>query len=93
VIEATNGLEAIEVLKTKASEIDLILLDLHMPIMGGMEMIKVVRADTTLHQPPIIVLTTDDSKHKEALQCGANDFVIKPIRREELFQKIQKVLQ
>jgi len=91
VIEAKNGLDAIEILKSR-DDIHLVLLDMVMPIMGGMEMIQKVRADTTLHQIPIIVLTTDETKKKEALLYGANEFLTKPIRNDDLVKKINLVL-
>nr|WP_321267715.1 response regulator [uncultured Sulfurimonas sp.] len=91
VIEAKNGSDAIGELKAR-DDIDLILLDIIMPVMGGIEMLKVVRADDNLHQLPIIVLTTDETKKSEALEFGANGFLMKPIRNTELLQKISTVL-
>lgn len=91
VVEAKNGAEAVDRLKSR-DDIDLILLDIIMPVMGGIEMLKVVRADDNLRQLPIIVLTTDETKKSEALECGANDFLMKPIRNNELLKKISSVL-
>jgi len=91
VIEAKNGSDAIGVLKSR-DDIDLILLDIIMPIMGGIEMLKVVRADDNLRQLPIIVLTTDETKKSEALEFGANGFLMKPIRSEDLIKKIATVI-
>jgi len=91
VIEAKNGSDAIGELKSR-SDIDLILLDIIMPIMGGLEMLKVVRADDNLRQLPIIVLTTDETKKGEALEFGANGFLMKPIRNDELMRKIATVI-
>jgi len=91
VIEAGDGSEAIGVLKSR-DDIDIILLDIIMPIMGGIDMLKVVRADDSLRQLPIIVLTTDETKKVEALECGANGFLMKPIRNEDLMKKIASVL-
>ena len=91
VIEANNGSDAIGELKSR-DDIDLILLDIIMPIMGGIDMLKVVRADDNLRQLPIIVLTTDETKKVEALECGANGFLMKPIRNEELLKKIATVI-
>ena len=73
-------------------DIDIILLDIIMPIMGGIDMLKVVRADDNLRQLPIIVLTTDETKKAEALECGANGFLMKPIRNEDLLAKISTVI-
>lgn len=91
VIEAKNGSDAIGQLKGR-DDIDLILLDIIMPIMGGIDMLKVVRADDNLRQLPIIVLTTDETKKVEALECGANGFLMKPIRNEDLLKKIATVI-
>ena len=91
VIEAKNGADAIGVLKSR-DDIDLILLDIIMPIMGGIEMLKVVRADDGLRQLPIIVLTTDETKKGEALEFGANGFLMKPIRSDDLINKIATVI-
>jgi putative two-component system response regulator len=91
VIEAKNGSDAIGELKAR-NDIDLILLDIIMPIMGGIDMLKVVRADDNLRQLPIIVLTTDETKKVEALECGANGFLMKPIRNDDLLGKIATVI-
>ena len=91
VVEAKNGSDAIGVLKSR-DDIDLILLDIIMPIMGGIEMLKVVRADDNLRQLPIIVLTTDETKKSEALEFGANGFLMKPIRSDDLLKKIATVI-
>ena len=91
VIEAKNGSDAIGELKNR-DDIDLILLDIIMPIMGGIEMLQVVRADDNLRQLPIIVLTTDETKKAEALECGANGFLMKPIRNNDLIKKIESVI-
>jgi len=91
VIEAKNGSDAIGILKNR-DDIDLILLDIIMPIMNGIEMLNVVRADDNLRQVPIVVLTTDETKKAEALECGANSFLMKPIRGDELVQKIKSVI-
>jgi len=91
VVEASNGSDAIGILKSR-DDIDIILLDIIMPVMNGIEMLKVVRADDNLKQLPIIVLTTDETKKGEALEFGANGFLMKPIRAEELKTKINTVL-
>jgi CheY-like chemotaxis protein len=90
VIEAKNGADAIAILKTE-SGIDMILLDIIMPVMGGIEMLKVVRADENLQQLPIIVLTTDETKKTEALEAGANGFLMKPVRERDVTAKIEEL--
>ena len=91
VIEAKNGADALGILKSQ-DDIGLILLDIIMPVMGGIEMLKVVRADEGLKHIPVIVLTTDETKRAEALDCGANDFVMKPVRKEQVAEKIHRLM-
>jgi len=87
VVEAKNGADAIGYIRSR-NDIDLVLLDIIMPIMNGLEMLKVVRSDENIEQMPIIVLTTDETKKTEALELGANGFLMKPIRNNDLLEKI-----
>ncbi|MDD2652464.1 MAG: response regulator [Sulfurimonas sp.] len=91
VIEAKNGADAIGFIKSR-NDIDLVLLDIIMPIMNGLEVLRVVRLDENIKQTPIIVLTTDETKKTEALELGANSFLMKPIRSTELNEKIESLL-
>lgn len=91
VIEAKNGADAISFIKSR-NDIDLVLLDIIMPIMNGLEVLRVVRLDDNIKQTPIIVLTTDETKKTEALELGANSFLMKPIRSVELTEKIESLL-
>ena len=91
VIEAKNGADAIGQIKAR-KDISLVLLDIIMPVMNGIEMLKVVRSDENIEQMPIIVLTTDETKKTEALELGANSFLMKPIRKNELIEKINSVI-
>ena len=91
VIEATNGMDALDILK-KDPSIDIVLLDIIMPIMGGIDFLKVARADDILKALPIIVLTTDETIRAEALNEGANDFLTKPIREKDIISKMAKLI-
>jgi putative two-component system response regulator len=92
VIEAKNGLEALEALRN-TPDVDMVLLDIKMPVMDGIQFLVNLRSIQELKNIPIIVLTTDDTRKYEALENGAHDFLIKPIREHELFEKVQKVAQ
>ena len=91
VIEAKNGSDAIGFIKSRP-DINLMLLDIIMPVMNGLEVLKVVRSDDNIEQIPIIVLTTDETKRTEALDLGANGFLMKPIRKDDLYKKIDSSL-
>jgi len=88
VITAVNGQDALDKLE-KREDINLILLDIQMPVMTGMEFLD-ERANNNekLANIPVIVLTTDETKKTEALDKGATDFLAKPIREKLLFEKL-----
>ncbi|MDR1554606.1 MAG: response regulator [Campylobacteraceae bacterium] len=92
IFEAKNGVEALEVLRT-TPDVDMVLLDIKMPVMDGIEFLVTIHSIQELKNIPIIVLTTDDTRKYEALEKGAHDFLIKPIREHELFEKVQKITQ
>jgi putative two-component system response regulator len=89
IIEAENGSEALDKIK-KNSGINLILLDIMMPIVDGIEFLKIFRADMENAHVPVIVLSTDDTKKTEVFDNGANDFIRKPVKEEALFAKIEQ---
>ncbi|MEK6659110.1 MAG: response regulator [Campylobacterota bacterium] len=91
VLEAKNGADAIAQIKSRP-DINLVLLDIIMPVMNGLEMLEIVRADVTMDQIPIIVLTTDETKKSQALELGANSFLMKPIRNSDLTQRIDSLM-
>lgn len=92
VIEVKNGLEALNLLKEQ-SDVDLILLDIKMPIMDGIEFLYNLELMPNLNKIPVIVLTTDETKKREALNHGAFDFLVKPLREAELSRAISKVME
>jgi len=91
VVEASNGADAITQLKNNP-DIQIVLLDIIMPIMGGIETLQVIRADAQFKHLPIIVLTTDETKKGESIEHGANEFVRKPVKSSELVEKIQRLV-
>jgi two-component system, chemotaxis family, chemotaxis protein CheY len=90
--EAANGLEAIERLSIES--VQLIVLDLNMPDMHGMEVVAFVRKHAAFHKIPIIVLTTrsDDEIRKAALAAGATIFMTKPFKPNSLADSARQLL-
>ncbi len=86
-IEAENGSDALDKLK-KDSDVNLILLDIMMPIVDGIEFLKIFRSDMTNSHIPVIVLSTDDTRKTEVFDNGANDFLRKPVKEDILSAKI-----
>ena len=85
IAEAENGSDALNMMKQDSS-INLILLDIMMPIVDGIEFLKIFRADMSNSHIPVIVLSTDDTRKTEVYDNGANDFIRKPVKEEILCQ-------
>ncbi|MDP6921866.1 MAG: response regulator [Lutibacter sp.] len=86
---AVNGLEAIEQLKN--SRFDLILMDIQMPLMNGIEATKIIRNNLQIHTP-VIALSANafKSEIKKCINAGMNDYLTKPFEEEELLQIVYK---
>lgn len=82
VLQACDGLEAIEILEKEYSNISAIILDIVMPKMNGFEVLEKIKANSNMRQIPVIVATGSDDQEAEekALASGAIDFVMKPYR-------------
>ena len=92
--EANNGEEALDLLKHKDRLPDIILLDLNMPKLNGLEFLKILKADERLRYIPTIILTTS-SNQKDLLECfksGISGYILKPLKYEEYVSKIDKLL-
>jgi len=89
ITEAENGSDALDKLKSDPS-INLVLLDIMMPIVDGIEFLKIFRSDMANSHIPVIVLSTDDSRKTEVFDNGANDFLRKPIKEDDLFGKMEQ---
>jgi two-component system chemotaxis response regulator CheY len=90
--EAANGLEAIE--RLAIGQVHLIVLDLNMPDMHGMEVVTFVRKNATFREIPIIVLTTrgDDESRTAALAAGATLYMNKPFDPAVLATNARRLL-
>ena len=90
VIDVQSGEEALELLRART--VDLILLDMNMPGMGGLETCRAIRNGWDV--PIIVVSVRDSDKDKvEALDAGADDFVSKPFSMDELMARIRAALR
>ncbi|MBN2972180.1 response regulator [Roseomonas aeriglobus] len=92
VTEAADGAEGLA--KATESRYDLIVTDLNMPNMDGLEMIKALRQQPAQAGVPIIFLTTesDDSMKAQAKAAGATGWLVKPFQADQLIRVAQKVL-
>jgi two-component system chemotaxis response regulator CheY len=90
---ASSGLEAIERLSLKPY--DLIVLDLNMPDIGGIEVVEFVRGQDTLRHLPIVVVTTrgDEASRSKALEAGADRFMTKPFKPDAILSEVKNLLE
>jgi len=86
--EAGNGLEALDVIRKE--KVDLALVDWNMPDMNGYEFIQEVRKDNTYKDMRMMMVTTETEMNKvvEALEAGANEYVMKPFTKEMIIEKL-----
>jgi len=90
IIEATNGEEALRELELKM--FNLVLLDIVMPIMNGKKFLKSIKSKTKFNHMSVIAITTDSSAKTEMFELGADDFILKPVKKEDLIKKVSKRL-
>ena len=91
--EADDGNTALPMLKQGG--FDFLITDWNMPGMAGLDLLKAVRADASLKQMPVLMLTAEAKREQivEAAQAGVNGYVIKPFTAATLKEKIDKILQ
>jgi len=85
--EAGSGAEGIEVLK--AMPVDLILSDINMPIMDGLEFLRQIRAQNLAQGVPVVMITTESSEEhvKQAIQSGSQGYIRKPFTAEQVKER------
>lgn len=90
--QAASGLEAIE--RLSLSSFDLVILDLNMPDITGIEVLEFVRAQDKLRTLPIVVVTTrgDEESRSAALAAGASSFMTKPFTPEAIAAEANRLL-
>ncbi|MFZ2196899.1 MAG: response regulator [Thermodesulfovibrionales bacterium] len=93
IVDAMNGLEALDVL-SKENDFNLILLDINMPVMNGLQFMEKIKNENIYKQIPIIVISTEGKEEDtlRALQLGAAGYVVKPFKPHMLYELIEKIL-
>lgn len=94
IIEASNGEEALKLLEKKDELPDIILLDLNMPKINGIEFLDILKKDPILKNIPTIILTTSGNQKdlSECYKIGIAGYILKPLKYEDYVSKIEKVL-
>ncbi|MDY6972289.1 MAG: response regulator [Thermodesulfobacteriota bacterium] len=93
-LEAADGKQGLAVLQEEGGNVDLILLDWHMPEMDGIEMLNILKSNDLFKDIPVTMVTTETERDSvfEALNRGANNYIMKPFSQEDLIGKIMESL-
>jgi two-component system KDP operon response regulator KdpE len=87
VLAVTTAEQALDLVLSEKP--DILLLDIYLPGMNGLEALRKLR---TFSQTPVIVISARDSLGPEAMELGANEFIAKPFKPEQLVQRIKDIL-
>ncbi|SRR6266568_113810 len=92
VFEAGSGSEGLGLLKIK--QVDLILSDINMPSMDGLEFVRQLRAQNLAPSVPVVMITTESSEEhvKQAIQAGARGYIRKPFTAEQVKERVLPLL-
>lgn len=90
VVEAVDGEDGVQ--KTREFLPDLVVMDMTMPLLNGVEASRRLKADSATAAVPIIVVSADDDVKAEAHAVGCNGFLLKPVRHPDLISHIRRVL-
>ncbi len=89
---AENGIDAME--KLGMVNVNLVMTDLNMPYMDGLELIRTIKADDNYKELPILMVTTeaDEEEKKKAMDAGADGYLIKPVSADMVTSNIKDIL-
>jgi two-component system chemotaxis response regulator CheY len=90
--EASNGAEGLDLLRAK--QVDLILSDINMPSMDGLEFLRQIQAQKLAPDVPVVMITTESSEEhvKQAIQSGARGYIRKPFTAEQVKERVLPLL-
>lgn len=88
VLEAGSGTEGLDVLRSK--QVDLILSDINMPLMDGLEFVRQIKAQNLAPGVPVVMITTESSEEhvKQAILAGARGYIRKPFTAEQVKERV-----
>ncbi len=93
IVDAMNGLEALDVL-SRENDFDLLLLDINMPVMNGLQFMGKIKKENLYGHIPIVVISTEGKEEDTlmALKLGASGYVVKPFKPNMLYELIDKIV-
>ncbi len=92
VVSAVDGRDALD--KLKAGAVDMVITDLNMPNMDGIELIQAIRRESAFKFMPIVMLTTESAANKKEAgkQAGATGWIVKPFKPEQLIAVVKRLI-
>ena len=93
IVEAQDGMDGLR--KVTSDDFDLALIDINMPVMDGLKLISLIRAEDSLCEMPIVVITTEAASEDRAraLSLGANEYLTKPIQSNQVLAVAKSLLK
>ena len=93
-LEAGNGVDALEIVERSREDIALVLLDINMPVMNGFDFLRNFRSNPDNDAIPVVVVSTESESTSvfNAIKLGAQSYVVKPFSVEEMERKINELL-
>tara|TARA_B100000029_G_scaffold352740_1_gene345344 strand:+ start:53 stop:433 length:381 start_codon:yes stop_codon:yes gene_type:complete len=90
-VEAENGISALS--RLKSAIIDLVVTDCSMTDMSGLDLLKLIRADSELKHIPVLMVTSEDLQGNivTAIKAGLNDYIVSPFEEYKFKQKLEKI--
>lgn len=91
--EAGDGVEALK--RLSSGDFDLLLSDIHMPLIDGIKLLSLIRKDPVCSRMPVIMITTEgsDMTRERALDLGANAYLTKPLQTAVLIETVRRLLE
>ncbi len=93
IVEASDGMDGLR--KISSDHFDLALIDINMPVMDGLKLIRLIRGEDALKEIPIVVITTEGANEdrERALGLGANEYLTKPIQANKVLAVARSLLK
>ena len=94
VFQASDGIEALHILRQEDTRIDLVISDWNMPRMSGIELLEEIRKDSELSKQQVLMLTAEAEKRNviTAVKLKVDGYIIKPVTQDKLEEKIKELL-
>ena len=93
IVESPDGMDGLR--KVSSDHFDIALIDINMPVMDGLKLIRLMRSEETLKDIPIIVITTEGASEdrERALELGANEYLTKPIQANRVLSVVRGLMK